>query len=398
MRLKPKNGVPKTVWFIAIALILIAYIVYQRWQGPQLNGFIVAEAPLVQRVIAAGRVTNAERLQVTSELAGQVVARPVAEGNRVAQGETLLVLQAAELAAQLRAAQANLLALEQRQLPQAEAEVMQAETMLAQANRELKRREQLLAAELTTTETVEQARQARIAAQAALTSARAQLVSVQANGAEAQRLQAQIANLQAQLAKATIRAPAAGLILTRHFETGDVVQPGTLLFTIALDSAVEVRAPLDERNLPQLAIGQPAQLIADAYPSQPFAGTVSYIAPTIDAQRGTVEVRILISNPPAFLRQDMTVSVTIETARKTQALVVPNDALFARNDKQAQVWLVINGKAEARRVELGLSGLTLTEISAGVQRGDAVLLEAPQDLADGQRLRLQVQSLPIVSD
>ncbi|WP_411359798.1 efflux RND transporter periplasmic adaptor subunit [Pseudidiomarina salilacus] len=393
-----RRAVRNYLWIIAVVALLAAYIGYQKWQGPELGGYVVIEAPLVQRVVAAGRVTNEARLQVSSELAGLVLERRVAEGDKVSKGDILLILRAEELKAQLDAAQAAVVQLEQQQRPQALAELERAQTVLAQATRERERREALLAAELTTTELVEQARQAEIQAETALVTAQLQVQAVSPTGTEAQRLQAQVQNLQAQLAKATIRAPAAGTLLTRNFETGDVVQPGTVLFTMALESAVEVRTPLDERNLPQLALGQPAQIIADAYPNQPFAATLSFISPAIDAQRGTVEVRLQITEPPQFLRQDMTVSVTIETARREQALVVPNEVIFTDSDGQQVVWRVNNDSVTQQPVELGLRGLTMSEIKSGLNSGDQVLAEAPDDVRNGQRIRFKSQPILSSSD
>ncbi len=116
-------------------------------------------------------------------------------------------------------------------------------------------------------------------------------------------------------------------MLTRNAEPGDLVQPGRILFEIARAGATEVLVPLDEKNLEVLALGQPAMCIADAYPSRPFPAQVSFIAPSVDPQRGSVDIRLTVAPVPDFLRQDMTVSVNVETGRRDSAVVVPNDAL-----------------------------------------------------------------------
>ena len=107
----------------------------------------------------------------------------------------------------------------------------------------------------------------------------------------------------------------------------DLVQPGQILFEMAGGGTTEVLVALDEKNLEVLALGQSARCIADAYPRQPFAAELDFIAPSIDPQRGTVEVRLAVAAAPDFLRQDMTVSVTIQTGAQDSAIVVPNDAL-----------------------------------------------------------------------
>lgn len=375
-------------WFVLILAITLSYFSFQYWQGPSLQGYVVADSPLVQRVVAAGRVTNEARVQISAEVTGLVAKRLVSEGERVKKGQVLFELRADEILAQLSSAQAALINLEEVQRPQAQANVELARIELEQAIRERERRETLLAEELLNTEAVEQARNQEEVAITQLKNAELALSALQPRGAETKQLQAQIVALQAQLAKATVKAPADGQILTRHFEEGDVVQPSNILMTMSLDGAIEVRTPMDERNLPQLALGQPAQIVADAYPTQPFVASVSYLAPAVDPQRGTVEVRLLLDEPPEFLRQDMTVSVTVETARKANAVVVPNEALFAIEGERAKVWRVVSGKTQVQDVVVGLRGLTQSEIIAGLQVNDHILTEFDRTMASDRRVRL----------
>ena len=197
-----------------------------------------------------------------------------------------------------------------------------------------------------------------------------------------------MASARAQLAKTTIRAEAAGTVLTRNVEPGDLVQPGRVLFEIARTGNTEVLVPLDEKNLEVLAIGQSAMCIADAYPGRPFSAKVSFIAPIVDPQRGTVDIRLTVTPVPGFLRQNMTVSVNVETGRRDRALVAPNDALAAMDDNRAELWLVVNGRATRRQVQLGLRGLTQTEVTAGLRVGDWILADAQAAVKPGDRVRV----------
>jgi RND family efflux transporter, MFP subunit len=375
-------------WLVLITVVTLSYFSFQYWQGASLQGYVVADSPLVQRVVAAGRGTNEARVQISAEATGLVIKRLVSEGEHVDKGQVLFELRADEILAQLSSAQAELSNLNEVQRPQAQADVLLARIKLEQATRERKRRETLLAAELLNIEAVEQARNQEEFAATELKNAELALSAVQPQGAEARKLKAQVVALQAQLAKATVKSPADGQVLTRHFEEGDVVQPNDILMTMALDGAIEVRAPMDERNLPQLALGQSAQIIADAYPTQPFPASVSYLAPAVDPQRGTIEVRLLLDEPPEFLRQDMTVSVTVESARKANAIVVPNEALFAIEGDRARVWRVISGKTQAQDVVLGLRGLTQSEIVTGLHVNDRVLTEFDRTMVSDRRVRL----------
>ncbi len=176
-----------------------------------------------------------------------------------------------------------------------------------------------------------------------------------------------------------------------------MVQPGKTLLTIALAGDTEIRVPLDERNLPQLALQQPASVIADAYPDQPFPARINFIAPSIDPQRGTVEVRLAVNPVPEFLRQDMTVSVNIETAKRERALVIPNDALTDVQGTRATVLLVRQGKIQRQRITLGLRGLAMSEVIAGLKSGDEVLSTPTTSLAEGTRVRVKPEKIPVAA-
>src|SRR5690606_7836103 len=161
--------------------------------------------------------------------------------------------------------------------------------------------------------------------------------------------------------------------------------------------ATEIRVPLDERNLPRLALQQNAVVVADAYPNQPFPAQVNFIAPSIDPQRGTVEVRLAVEPVPDFLRQDMTVSVNIETGRRERALAVPNDALAAVQGDQAQLLVLRNSKVQRQRVTLGLRGLAMSEVLDGLSAGDRVLADGTAPLAEGARVRFTERRAPVAN-
>jgi HlyD family secretion protein len=107
-----------------------------------------------------------------------------------------------------------------------------------------------------------------------------------------------------------------------------------------------------------------------------------------------VDVRLTVAPVPAFLRQDMTVSVNVETGRRERAIVVPNDALTLADGNRASVWRVANGRAGRREVSLGLRGLTQAEVTAGLQAGDWILADAPAGLQEGDRVRVAASDLP----
>ena len=376
-------------WIMIILLVLVvSFATYRWWQGPLLPSYEVVSSPLIQTVVASGRVEKVSRTQIGSEITGVVLERLVQEGDRVSRGDVLLVLKSDEISAQVRQAEAELKELATTRRPQAEFDLANAKVQLEQAQREAVRRRNTELGILSAEER-EKSIEAEKLARNNLESARLKVASLAPDKVEETKLREQLAALQAQLAKTKIRAEVSGIILTRNVEPGDLVQPSQTLFTIALDGATEIRVPFDERNLPLLALQQKAAVITDAYPDQPFPAHINFIAPSIDAQRGTVDVRLTVDPVPDFLRQDMTVSVNVETNKREQTLVIPNDALSSISGNKAMVILVRDRKIQRHPITLGLRGLVMSEVVAGLKEGDHVLTDAESVLKDGTRVRIE---------
>ena len=376
-------------WIMIILLVLVvSFATYRWWQGPLLPSYEVVSSPLIQTVVASGRVEKVSRTQIGSEITGVVLERLVQEGDRVSRGDVLLVLKSDEISAQVRQAEAELKELATTRRPQAEVDLANAKVQLEQAQREAVRRRNTELGILSAEER-EKSIEAERLARNNLESARLKVASLAPDKVEETKLRERLAALQAQLAKTKIRAEVSGIILTRNVEPGDLVQPSQTLFTIALDGATEIRVPFDERNLPLLALQQKAAVITDAYPNQPFPAHINFIAPSIDAQRGTVDVRLTVDPVPDFLRQDMTVSVNVETNQRERTLVIPNDALSSISGNKAMVILVRDRKIQRHPITLGLRGLVMSEVVVGLKEGDHVLTDAESVLKDGTRVRIE---------
>ncbi|MBK6673240.1 MAG: efflux RND transporter periplasmic adaptor subunit [Proteobacteria bacterium] len=380
----------------SVLLVLVALLLASRLRGPQLPGYRLEAGPLVQVVVATGRVISTSRVQVGSEVTGTVIERRVKEGDVVKPGDVLLVLRADDLEARVRQAEAALRELQASTRPQSSASLRQAEAQLAQASRERQRRADLFARQLVSREILEQAEEAEAVARAVADKARLAADAASPGSTAEIQLREQVAAARAQRAKAVIRAGIAGIVLTRNAEPGDLVQPGRVLFEIARGGDTEIEVPVDEKNLAALAVGQVAQCIADAWPDRPFRGVVNYIAPGVDAARGTVTIRLRVDPPPDYLRQDMTVSVNVETGRRERALAVPNDALLLEADGTRAVLAVRDGHLQRVPVRLGLAGLAMSEVLEGVASGDQVLSGAAgvTGVAAGDRVRVGLEALP----
>jgi len=182
-----------------------------------------------------------------------------------------------------------------------------------------------------------------------------------------------------------ITSPVDGVVLVRNVEPGTMAQPGRVLLGLAA-GRTRIDAGIDEKHLHMLALGMPAKAAADAYPAQPFAAQLSYIGPAVDLQRGTVEVRLAVPLPPAFLKPDMTVSVELIGASRPNALVLP--AAAVREADSAAPWVLMLQDQRAVRVpvKLGLSGIGTIEIASGLQEGDLAIPQTEKALP-GDRVR-----------
>ncbi len=382
------NKLSKKGWVLAIvALIAVAWIGFRIWQGPAVKVYAVEPTDLTQTVVATGRIATPSRSQIGSEITGVVERRLVREGDQVQSGDLLIELKSDELAAREREAQAALSNLRLSRRPQAAAALAQVEAQLQQASREAQRRAALLKSDSISREVYEKAQQAQTVANAAAQQARLVSEALASGGTEEQILQARLTAAQAALAKTQIRAQVDGTILTRNVEPGDLVQAGRVLLEMARTGDTEILVPVDERNLGVLAIGQTAQAIPDAYPDRVFEAIVDNIAPTIDPQRGTVDVRLIVPEPPDYLKQDLTVTVTILTGQVDQGWVIPNDALHDIEGNKATVHVYSVGRVSLREVTLGLRGLAATQIIDGLENNDLVILTP--DLTVGQRVRAE---------
>ena len=389
-------------WVLGAAVLLAAVAMgAATLRGPQVDALVVQSAPLVRTLQFSARVATLSRVDVGSTVTGRVAQVRVMEGTQVRQGDVLVQLESDELRAALaqavaaeRQAKARLEGLRSTGRTAAQAARAQADASLQAASASLARVQQLVAEGFYSPAQLDEARRAVDVARAQQLGAQAQLQATADAGTEVAQAQAQLAlaqaatvAAQARLAQATLVAPADARVLVREVEPGQIVQPGKALLSLALAGPTQLVAQVDERFLEQLQLGQPAWVVADAFAEQRFAARVLSIAPAVDAQRGAIEVKFSIEQAPAFLREDMTLSVEVETARRERTLVLPQAALRGpAGGDQASVLVLQDGRAQVRNVRLGLRTLDAVEVLDGLKEGDTVL-RGNATLQDGQRVR-----------
>jgi len=393
----------RTTILAIVVVTLLAGAALAVWltRAPSVPAVVVQVEPLVRTLQFSARVATLSRVDVGSTLTGRVAQVAAVEGAQVKEGEPLIRLESDELRAALgqaeasqRQAAARLAGLRSSGRGLAQAGEAQADSVRVAAQADLKRTEDLVAKGFLSASRLDEARRAAEVARAQQAGARSQAAAVADQGTEVMQAQAQLAlarsavdAARARLAQAVIGAPADARVLTRLVEPGQIVQPGRALMSLALAGPLRLVAQVDERYLEQLRVGQPASVLADAFPARRFAAQVLSIAPLVDALRGAIEVKFSPSGEaPSFLREDMTLSIEVETGRRAQALVVPVDALHgAESGADARVLIESGGRVEERKVRLGLRTLDAAEVLEGLAAGDRVLLGAAP--APGKRVR-----------
>jgi len=365
----------------------------------------VVRGDIVQTVVASGRVITPQRVSVGAVITERVARIPVEEGQSVRQGDVLIQLDDRDVRASLAQAQATveqadarLRQLREVGLPVAEQALRQADANLLLAQSQYQRSLDLKAKGFVSDSALDDAKRNLDVAESQQKAARLQVQTNGPAGSDYVMAQTALAQARAALAAAgvrleqtTIRAPAKGVLIGRGIEPGDVVQPGKELMVLAPSGETQIVVQIDEKNLSQLKLGQKALASADAYPRERFAAELFYINPGIDALRGSVEVKLRVPDPPAYLRQDMTVSVDIEVARRGGTLVAPADAVADAAGAHPWVFVVDGHRATRRAVALGLRGEGRVEILDGAAPGDRVI-SPPAGVTPGERVRVVAES------
>lgn len=369
--------------------------------GPRVVADRVVHRAFVRSIVASGRIETPQRVALGVQLAGSVERVVVEEGQAVKAGEPLFVLESSELraiAAQaesgVRQAAARLRQVTEVQAPVAEQALRQSSSNRDLAEAALARSSELFARGFVGRAALEEAQRGAQVAQAQWRGAERQLASTGGSGSELAAAHATLAQArasaqatQARLAYATVRAPVTGIVMTRSLQPGDAVQPGKVLMVLVPSGATEVVAQIDEKHLALLRPGLPALVSPDAYERDRIPSELSSVHPAVDAQRGTVEVRLRVPAPPAYLRQDMTVSVDLEVARRPSAVLTRTDTVQDASGAHSWVWKLQDGRVSRQRIEQGLRSATWTEVLRGLAAGDTVLPASESAAAEGRRAR-----------
>ncbi|HVB37411.1 MAG TPA: efflux RND transporter periplasmic adaptor subunit [Vicinamibacterales bacterium] len=354
----------------------------------------VTRDTMVRSVVATGKVEPITKVEIKSKANGIIKYLPVDIGDTVKAGDVLAELDRENLEASLREAQANLQAARANlQAAQAELKknVIEAEGPDVEfARRAYNRANELFGQHLIAQSQLDDAHSAldlsvnrQHVAQSQLVISRAKVAQ-----ADAQVTQAQAAADRARedLANATIRAPINGTVLSRDVEVGSPVSSilnlganATLVMTIGDIHEVFVRGKVDEADIGQVQLNQPARIRVETFKDKVFNGKVTQISP-MGAEKDNVttfEVKVSINNPGQELKANMTANAEIVLQQYPNSLIIPEAAVVYDTKRQPFVNLIAPDAKEGYRrvaVKLGVGNGTKTQVLSGVKDGDKLVL------------------------
>ncbi|MBP1628284.1 MAG: macA 6 [Holophagaceae bacterium] len=358
----------------------------------------VARENITAKVSANGKVQAVKKVDISANVMGQVTRLAVQEGDAVKAGDFLLEIDPVRSRAAAQGLDANREAMAH--------DLETARARAAQARSDFRR--------------AEANRQAGIIAQSDFEQARTALSTAEATALAVQRrldqARADLAGAKDLLSKSTIKAPMDGIVTAKRIEQGETAvigvqnQAGTVLLTISDMSKVEAEMEVDEASIPNVKLGQEAQVRIDAYPNQLFKGEVTEVggSPILKASTNEAikfKVKVWIKNPPLSIKPGLSAQADIFTGFRENALAVPLQALVMKEIKlkpgekrdplapreEEGVYLMDKGKARFQAVKTGMLGDLNVEILGGLKGGEQVItgpFKALRELKDEDPVHL----------
>ena len=300
----------------------------------------VATQNYVDRFTALGTARANESIEVTSRISSVVTGIHFEEGQRVGAGDLLIELDNAEIRADKTRAEASL------------------KQKRSQFNRSR-----------TLGET-------RVVSDAELEELEAGVLMAEA----------ELRGAQARLNNSYVRAPFPGTVGLRHISLGDLVGPETIMTTLDDTDTIKLEFTIPETFLASLEADMPIEARSNVYPDRSFIGTVSTIDSRIDPVTRSLTIIARLPNDDNLIRPGMFMTVAVEKERDN-VLLIPEEALVPRQGRQF-VFVIEDGKAVERQVELGARAPGLAEVRSGLAAGDTIITEGTQKVRNGAAVEI----------
>ena len=414
-----------------------ANIGMKRSSGVSINSEKIELRDLQATVSASGKVQPKREVKVSNEAAGKVLRLVVREGDMVTKGQVLVEIDPTQLQTTVENREASL-ATAQSTLTQMTVQVETARVMLTQAQEAMKRAEASFKTGLISREAYEQAQNNVKTSTASLKSSEQSVLTQQQR---VKQEETNLASARIDFTKVRVLSPITGIVTKRLIEEGEMARfsalsGGTDLLAIADMSGVQSEIEVDETDIPNIALGQPAKVTIDAIPDQSFAGKVtevgnSPIAGTAAAGGRATNFKVVVTLEGTIpsVRPGFTCTAVITTATRAKVLAVPIQSMTVRemvvDDKGNPVkpspmptgtpsasvspaasaalkpgetrkevegvFLIVNNRAVFTPVKVGIAGEKYFEVLSGLKAGDEVITGPPtaaRTLKDGDEVRV----------
>ena len=298
---------------------------------------------VVDAILATGQIEAMQSIELRPDIEGRIAEILFREGAIVARGTPLFKVDDAELRAQVARAEAD------RDL----------------ARQSLARTKDLLEQKASSQSELERAE------------------------ATARSSEAQLDLLAVRLERTVVRAPFAGVVGQRFVSLGDYVTTDTRLLSLQTVSPQRAVFQVPERYADQLKAGQQVTFRVAALPGKEFTGRVDFVDPVVQLPGRTITVKAVVPNPKRELQSGMFIEVRLATAVRPSAVVIPEDAVIPLQGSTF-VWVVDQGKATRRQVELGVRTPGFVEARTGVEAAEQVVVGGQERLGEGSPVMAKV--------
>ena len=351
---------------------------------------------------ASGYITPRRRATIAAKITGRVTSVMFDEGTRVAEGQLLATLDDSDARRALDSAKAD--------RDSSQAAIADFEVQLRNAEIELHRAQQLVKEGVQTQQALDAAVMTADSLRAKINLAKQQVAGTEARIREQQQA----------VDNCTIRAPYAGIVVSKDAQVGEMVSPvsagggftRTGIATIVDLHSNEIEVDVSESYIAKVQPNQPVTAILDAYPDWSIPAKVRTVIPTADRQKATVKVRISFTDgghvhliDPAtqprilpdmgvkvtFLEEEKPKAATDKSPAAAPALALVPQAAIHQDNSSKFVFVVKGDTLERRAVSLGSVRGTDVEILAGLQPDAVVVVKGPESLRDGQSVQIKQQ-------
>jgi HlyD family secretion protein len=398
---------PATVLVVVAAVGLLLAFVSRHNEAVPVRTAQVEQGKIRSLIATNGKIEPVNNFEAHAPVSASVERVLIKEGAEVRKGQLLVVLddadartQAARAETQLKAAQADLAAIErggsQEEVLNLDVQLTKAHTDRDSAQRNLDALKKLQQEGAASAGEVREAENTLTRADSQLAFLKEKQTRRYSNAeiarVHAQRDEAQAAYDAAQdtLAKSNVRAPFDGIVYSLPVKQGGFVASGDLLLQLADLRKVLVRAFVDEPDVARLAPGDPIQITWDAMPARVWQATVSGIPSTVKlhSSRNVGEITSIVDNKDLKLLPNVNVGVTITAAEHDNVLIIPREALRT-DDSTPYLLQVVDHQLKRRNVETAITNLTQVEITHGVSANDLIAINSTngKPIADGTQVR-----------